>query len=75
MKYEINVNEKRTLNHTIILEVEDGVDLDSILDAAQKESSLSDVRYSLREQGCDIITVSEDEDGDSEIEIDDMFEV
>lgn len=74
MKYRIGVNEIITNNHVIILEVDSDKNIDSILDIAQKEKSLSDVKYSLKENGCKIISVTEDE-GIGEIEIDDMDEV
>ncbi|WP_297419167.1 hypothetical protein [Clostridium sp.] len=55
--------------------MEDGTDLDSILDVAEKEISLEDVVYVLKEHGCDISEICEDDSSIPEIEIDDMMEI
>ena len=76
MKYKIIVNEKVKFDHEVILEVNDTLNIDSILDKAQNNSSFSDVLDTLREQGCEIIVAIEDECGDNdEIVIDDMEEI
>lgn len=76
MIYEINICETVNLNHKVTLDIGHYTEreFDSILDIAQREHSLDDVLYYLRQEGCEVIKTIED-DGESQIDIDDMYEV
>jgi len=75
MKYKIGIVEVVTFRHSMVIDAPEGTDMDNLLDTAQKERNMDDVRMSLREHGCEILKYDEDGSGDTEIEIDDMDEV
>ena len=75
MKYKIWVTERVKFVHEMVIEVSDNRDVEGILDNAEKGRNLSDVKCLLKEQDCNIISVTEDGSGYSEIEIEDMEEI
>ena len=75
MKYKIWVTERVKFVHEMVIEVSDNRDVEGILDNAEKGRNLSDVKCLLKEQDCNIISVTVDGSGDVEIEIEDMEEI
>lgn len=73
-KYKINICETVPFNHTVIFE-SDALDIEKVLDKAEKENCLDDVVFALNDQGCKVINVDRDEGSCGEIEIDDLEEV
>jgi hypothetical protein len=74
-RYKIDVFEEIPFTHEVVFE-SDAVDIDKILDEAQKGHCLDDVIYSLKNQGCNIKEVDRDNDGDfGTVEIEDCLEV
>jgi hypothetical protein len=77
-RYRINIEEKVTFNHEIIIESDKDVDcIDSILNDLDDEvDDLDDATRYLEENGCNILKVYRDDDGiDSEVESDDLEEI
>jgi len=75
MKYEIYVTEKVKFVHEMVIEVPDNCDIETVLDNSEKGRNLSDVGCLLTDQNCNIISITRDGSGDSEIEIEDMDEL
>ena len=75
MKYKIYVTEKVKFVHEMVIEVPDDCDIENVLDNSEKGRNLSDVGCLLTEQNCNIISITRDGSGDSEIEIEDMDEL
>jgi hypothetical protein len=75
MKYKIYVTEKVKFIHEMVIEVPDGCEIETILDNSEKGRNLSDVGCLLTEQDCNIISITRDDSGDSEIKIEDMDEI
>ena len=75
MKYKIYVTERVKFVHEMVIEVSDDDDIETILDNAEKGRNLSDVGCFLTENNCNIISITRDGSGDSEIEIEDMDEL
>jgi len=75
MKIKIQVNEKVTFAHDVVVEVPKNVDIEMLLDKAEKTDSLDDVTYILEKSGCKVIKILRDDSGmDYEIEIPDYEE-
>ena len=75
MKIKIQVNEKVTFAHDVVVEVPKNVDIEMLLDKAEKTDSLDDVTYVLEKAGCKVIEIIRDDSGmDCEIEIPDYEE-
>ena len=75
MKYKIYVTEKVKFVHEMVIEVPDNCDIETVLDNSEKGRNLSDVGCLLTDQNCNIISITRDGSGDSEIEIEDMDEL
>lgn len=77
-KYRINIEEKVTFNHEVIIESNEDTDyIESILDDIGDETdNLEDAIEYLEENGCNILKTYEDDDGIySEIEKDGLEEI
>jgi hypothetical protein len=74
---KLRIDEKVEFQHEITVEVEDGVDIEVLLDSMEHTDNFADFAYFLgKEKCCKIVEISRDEDGnDSEIEVLDWNEV
>lgn len=75
MKYKIYITEKVRLVHEMVIEVPEDCDIETILDNAEKGRNLSDVGCLLTEQDCNIVSITRDDGGESEIEIEDIDKI
>ena len=75
MKYKIYITETVTFRHEMVIDGPTKSNIDNILDAAQDNNHMDDARQTLLDNGCKIISFTEDVSGDSAIEIDDMDEI
>jgi len=75
MKYKIYITETVTFKHEMEIEVPTEYDIDNILDATQDNTHMDDARQTLLDNGCKIISFTEDGSGDCEIEIDDFNKI
>jgi hypothetical protein len=77
MKINIKICEKVKFEHEATIEVPEGIDIEEMLDKAEREDQLDDVLYVLEEKyKCKMLEISRDNDGaDSEIEIDDYEKI
>lgn len=72
MKYKIYITETVTLRHEMVIDGPTKSNIDNILDAAQDNSHMDDARQTLLDNNCKIISFTEDDGGDSEIEFGDF---
>ena len=73
-RYKIDVFEEIPFTHEVVFE-SDAVDIDKILDEAQKGRCLDDVIELLENQGCTIKEVDRDDGDFGTVEIEDCLEV
>lgn len=65
-KIKVSVKELVNFNHEIIIEVPSGVDIDEMLDKAERGMFFDDAIYTFEKFGCKILDVSKDDDGSCE---------
>ena len=76
MKYRVYIQENIKFSHEVIIAVENGRDIEKILNRAERECCFDDAIGSLEDDGCEIIKKITDEDGDfGDITIDDFNEI
>lgn len=75
MKYKIYITETVTLRHDMEIDVPTECDIDNILDSAQDNTHMDDVKQTLLDNDCKIVSFTEDGSGDCEIEIDDYNKI
>jgi hypothetical protein len=64
MKLKILVDEKVTYEHKVTIEVADEIDIDKMLDKAEKQMTLDDVVYMFESKyNCKIIEICRDDGG------------